>query len=118
MSHLNRNTPAERCNAGGGSENHVDAGLGTDSSGADGAPGLFEVRTVVDTDAYSRRTTYEFSANEYVRGPGPRPATTGPRDAQAPDWWWEEAERVVLALVNSGHQVSSDTLHEKYPDEP
>jgi hypothetical protein len=56
--------------------------------------------------------------SEYVRGPGPRPATTGPLDSAARSWWWTEAERIVLALVASGHCVTSDDLHERFPDEP
>lgn len=54
----------------------------------------------------------------YVRGPGPPPATTGPGDAQAPAWWLDEARRIVLALVDVGHTVSSDDLHERFPNEP
>jgi hypothetical protein len=59
-----------------------------------------------------------FESSEYIRGPGPAAATTGPEDAHAPAWWWAEAERVVLALVESGHRISSDDLHERFPDEP
>lgn len=66
-------------------------------------------------NAYGTETT--FSIPPYVRGPGPR-TTTGPQDAQAPAWWWAEAERIVLALVDAGHRVSSDDLHERFPDEP
>ncbi len=33
-------------------------------------------------------------------------------------WWWAEAERIVLALVAAGHTVTSDDLHERFPDEP
>jgi len=75
----------------------------------------------VSVGAYGNRTTsYTLpeGASSYVRGPGPRPPTTGPRDAEAPQWWWAEAERIVLALVASGHTVSSDDLHERYPHEP
>lgn len=71
--------------------------------GEDDDPALFD-RTLTPT--------------EYLRGPGPRPATTGPEDADAPPWWWAEAERVVLALVDAGHQVSADDLRQKYPAEP
>jgi len=65
----------------------------------------------VSVGAYGNRTTsYTLpeGASSYVRGPGPRPPTTGPRDAEAPQWWWAEAERIVLALVASGHTVSPD----------
>lgn len=54
----------------------------------------------------------------HVRGAGPRPPTTGPRDARAPIFWQTEARRIVLALVNAGHLVSSDDLHDRFPDEP
>jgi hypothetical protein len=54
----------------------------------------------------------------YVRGPGPPPATVGPADAHAPAWWVEDAERLVLALVDVGHTVSSDDLHAQFPNEP
>lgn len=77
-------------------------------------PALFDA--VIECHAYGRRTT--LVPSEYVRGPSPRLATTGPDDAQAPLWWWAEAERVVMALVGSGHQVSSDDLHERFPCEP
>lgn len=87
---------------------------GTDGSGCGDCPALFDA--VVDANPYGRTTT--LVPSEYVRGPGPRPAPTGPQDAQAPPWWWAEAERIVLALVDSGHQVSSDDLHDRYPDEP
>jgi len=75
----------------------------------------------VSVGAYGNRTTsYTLpdGAPSYVRGPGPRPPTTGPRDAEAPQWWWSEAERIVLALIAAGHTVSSDDLHLRYPDEP
>jgi hypothetical protein len=85
-----------------------------DSNGASDIPALFD--TVVDSHAYGRTTT--LVPSEYVRGPGPLLATTGPEDAQAPAWWWAEAERIVLALTDSGHGVSSDDLHERFPDEP
>jgi hypothetical protein len=52
------------------------------------------------------------------RGHGPRPPTTGPKDATAPGWWTVEAERLVLALVAANHSVTSDDLHERFPDEP
>lgn len=88
--------------------------LADHSNRQDDDPAMFDV--VIERDAYSRRTTLEPSA--FLRGPGPRPATTGPRDAQAPPWWWAEAERIVLALVECGHAVSADDLHERFPGEP
>jgi hypothetical protein len=90
------------------------APLTAESNGATDDPGLFD--TVVEHHAYGRTTT--FVVSERVRGPGPRPATTGPIDAGAPAWWWDEAERTVKALIDSGHQVTSDDLHERFPDEP
>jgi hypothetical protein len=84
------------------------------SNGASDIPALFD--TVVDSHAYGRSTT--LVPSEYVTGPGPRPVSTGPNDAEAPAWWWAEAERVVLALTDSGHGVSSDDLHERFPHEP
>jgi len=75
----------------------------------------------VSVGAYGNRTTRYTLPNDaspHVRGPGPRPPTTGPSDAEAPTWWWAEAERIVLALVASGHTVSSDDLHQRYPLEP
>lgn len=88
--------------------------LDTQSSGEHDTPALFD--PVVESHAYGRTTT--FVASQYVRGPGPRLATTGPEDAQAPAWWWREAERIVLALVDSGHRVTVDDLHDRFPDEP
>ncbi len=79
----------------------------------DDAPGLFDA--VVERNAYGTETT--FSIPPYVRGPGRR-TTSGPQDAQAPAWWWAEAERIVVALVDAGHTVTSDTLHERFLDEP
>jgi len=72
----------------------------------------------VSVGAYGRTTSYTLPDANHVRGPGPRPPTTGPRDAEAPAWWWSEAERIVLALVATGHTVSSDDLHQRYPLEP
>ena len=73
----------------------------------------------VSVGAYGNRTTsYTLPTANHVRGPGPRPPTTGPSDAEAPQWWWSEAERIVLALVAAGHTVSSDDLHQRYPLEP
>jgi len=74
---------------------------------------------IVARGAYGNRTTsYTLLDTSHVRGPGPRPPTTGPMDAEAPQWWWSEAERIVLALIAAGHTVSSDDLHQRYPDEP
>jgi len=73
----------------------------------------------VSVGAYGNRTTsYTLPDANHVRGPGPRPPTTGPMDAEAPQWWWDEAERLVLALVAAGHTVSSDDLHQRYPHVP
>ncbi len=85
-----------------------------ESNGRDDVPALFDA--VVEVDAYSKTTT--LVPSKYVRGPAPRPPATGPEDAEAPAWWWAEAERVVMALVDSGHGVSSDDLHERFPAEP
>ncbi len=71
----------------------------------------------VSVGAYGRTTSFTLPG-EHVRGPGPRPPTTGPRDAEAPAWWWSKAEAVVLALVATGHTVTSDDLHDRFPDEP
>ncbi len=72
----------------------------------------------VSVGAYGRTTSYTLPDASHVRGPGPRPPTTGPRDAEGPAWWWSEAERIVLALVAAGRTVTSDDLHERFPDEP
>lgn len=75
----------------------------------------------VSIGAYGNRTTsYTLPGDDspHVRGPGPRPPTTGPRDAGASAWWWGEAEAIVLALVATGHTVTSDDLHKRYPHEP
>lgn len=72
----------------------------------------------VVSGAYGRTTTYTLPDDSYVRGPGPRQPTTGPKDAEAAHWWFAEAERIVLALIAAGHTVSSDDLHERYPHEP
>lgn len=73
----------------------------------------------VSRGAYGSRTVeYTLPNDSYVRGPGTRPPTTGPSDAAAPQWWWAEAERIVLALVATGHTVTSDDLHERYPHDP
>ena len=85
------------------------------SNGTDDDPALFVA--VVERPAFGRPTTI-LVPSEYVRGPGPRPAPSGPRDADAPAWWVEQAERIVLALVESGHGVSSDDLHSRFADEP
>lgn len=72
----------------------------------------------VSVGAYGRTTSYTLPDAHHGRGPGPRPPTTGPSDAEAPAWWWSEAERIVLALVAAGHTVSSDDLHQQYPHVP
>lgn len=54
----------------------------------------------------------------HVRGPGLRRPTTGPRGAEAPLWWWAEAERAVLALVANDGACTADDLHQRFPDEP
>jgi hypothetical protein len=69
-------------------------------------------------EGHAALTPLDDPALFYVRGPGPGGPATGPEDAQAPPWWWEQAEATVLALVDSGHCVSSDDLHERFPDEP
>lgn len=86
------------------------------TAGDDG--GLFGA--TVTRGAYGQTISYTLpgDVSPHVRGPGPRTPTTGPSDAEAPAWWWSEAERSVLALVAAGHTVSSDDLHERYPDEP
>jgi len=81
----------------------------------DDDPALFDA--VVERPAFGRPTT-TLVPSEYVRGPGPRPTPRGPQDVQAPPWWLEGAERIVLALVDSGHRVTSDDLHDRFPDEP
>ncbi len=73
----------------------------------------------VSVGAYGNRTTsYTMPDDSYVRGPGPRQPTTGPRDAEAPHFWWAEAERAVLALVANGGTCTADDLHQRFPDEP
>ncbi len=88
--------------------------LAGESIADDSVLSLFDA--VVEAGAYGRTT--RLVPSEYITGPGPRPATTGPAGAAAPHWWWAEAERVVLALVASGHQVTSDDLHDRFPTEP
>lgn len=81
-------------------------------------PGLFDiVRSPAPPDLPSR-VEIVLRDDEHRSGPGPRPETTGPRDASAPAWWIAEAERIVLALVDAGHSVSADDLHERFPHEP
>lgn len=80
------------------------------------APGLFEV--VSSVGAYGTQNYTFTEPVDAVRGRGPRRTTSGPQDAAAPAWWFAEAERIVLALVDVGHTVTSDTLHERFPDEP
>lgn len=92
----------------------------SNSSTADDTPAAL-FGAVVSVGAYGNRTTtYTVSddASTHGRGPGPRPPTTGPRDAVAPAWWWSEAEAIVLALVATGHTVTSDDLHERFLEEP
>jgi hypothetical protein len=84
------------------------------STGRYDSPGLFEA--VVEPHPYGRTTT--LVPSKYVRGPGTCPVITGPEDAEAPTWLGVEAERVVLALVDSGHAVSADDLRDRYPHEP
>jgi hypothetical protein len=91
------------------------AASGDHSSALADDPALFDA--IVERPVFGRPTT-TLVPSDYVTGPGPRPATTGPEDAQAPAWWCAEAERVVLALVDSGHRISSDDLHEHFPSEP
>jgi hypothetical protein len=55
---------------------------------------------------------------DHRRGPGRPARTTGADDARAPRYWTVEAERIVLALVESGHRVTSDDLRERFADEP
>lgn len=114
MTSHNQNAPEQRANAAGGCGTQVGTRSAVESTDAVNEPAMFDV--VVERDAYSRTTT--LVPSEYVRGPGPHPRSTGPKDAQAPKWWDREAEAVVLALVRSGHAVTSDDLHDKYPHEP
>ena len=73
----------------------------------------------VSVGAYGNRTTsYTLPDANHVRGPGARPPTTGPRDAEAPHWWWAQAEHAVLALVAGGGTCTADDLHQRFPDEP
>ena len=88
----------------------------SDESGVRQAPSDVLFDAAVERNAYGTETT--FTLPEQVRGPGPRPRTTGPRDAGAPAWWWADAERIVLALVDDCHGVTSDDLHQRFPDEP
>lgn len=77
--------------------------------------GLFDVDIV--NGAYGRTTTFSVPSYD-VRGPGPRPPTTGPKDAGAPMWWWSTAEKLVVEKVANGGTVTADDLHELLPDEP
>lgn len=83
-------------------------------------PGLFDVvRTPAPPDVPTRvDIVLPDDAEDPRRGAGPRPPTAGPQDAAALAWWSTEAERIVLALADSGHRVSSDDLHGRYPHEP
>jgi hypothetical protein len=93
----------------------------SNSSTADDTPAALFGATV-SVGAYGNRTTsYSLpdDPSPHGRGLGPRrPPTTGPTDAAAPQWWWAEAERIILALIAAGHTVTSDDLHERYPHEP
>lgn len=82
------------------------------------APALFEVTSTVGAYGSRNYTFTEPVDVDVVRGPGPRPPTTGPRDAQAPAWWAAEAERLVLRLVREHGQVTSDDVRAVYSDEP
>jgi hypothetical protein len=86
---------------------------------ADDALALFSVRRTPAPPDIPPRVDFVLRDldDEHVRGPGVRP-TTGSQDARAPLWWTAEAERIVLALVDSGHSITSDDLRERYPDEP
>ena len=81
----------------------------------DGDPALFDA--IVERPAFGRPTT-TLVPSEYVRGPGPCPIPRGPQDAEAPPSSVDHAERIVMALVESGHGVSSDNLHSRFADEP
>ncbi len=73
----------------------------------------------VERNAYGSETTFFMPEDEdYRRGPGRPGPTTGPQDACAPRYWTVEAERIVLALVELGHQVTSDDLRERFAEEP
>lgn len=99
----------------GPAENAPTKKLLDDDSTADSDPAvLFDA--VVDSHPYGRTTT--LVPSKYLTGPGPRPASTGPKDAQAPDWWWREAEAAVFDLLAINGTVTSDDLHDRFPDEP
>ncbi len=74
----------------------------------------------VERNAYGSETTFSMPDDDedYRRGPGRPARTTGADDARAPRYWTVEAERIVLALVESGHRVTSDDLRERFADEP
>ncbi len=73
----------------------------------------------VERNAYGSETTFFMPDDEdHRRGPGRPARPTGPDDARAPRYWTAEAERIVLALVESGHRVTSDDLRERFADEP
>ncbi|MGY1691984.1 hypothetical protein [Geodermatophilus sp. SYSU D01105] len=88
--------------------------LAVDSTAVGDTSVLFDA--VVDSHTDGRTTT--LISSEYVTGPGPRPATVGPEGAGAPDWWWREAEAAVRDLLDRKGTVTSDDLHERFPDEP
>lgn len=54
---------------------------------------------------------------DHRRGPA-APASQGPQDATAPDYWNREAESVLFALVAAQGYVTSDDLRAHYPDHP
>lgn len=66
-------------------------------------------------NAYGSETT--FTIPPYVRGPGRR-TTTGPQDAQGPNYWMAEAEALVMRLVRDHGEVTSDDVRAVYRDEP
>jgi hypothetical protein len=87
-----------------------------DSRPSDAHDALALFGASVERNAYGTETT--FTIPDHVRGRGPRPPATGPHDARASRYWTVEAERIVLALVESGHRVTSDDLRERFADEP
>lgn len=81
---------------------------------------LFEA--VREDVSYKPRTFYrmpgeDHQEDDYRRGPG-RQATRGPEDAKTPDYWQQEAESVLFALLRARGEVTSDDLRAHYADEP
>jgi hypothetical protein len=74
----------------------------------------------VERNAYGSETRFFMPEDDedHRRGPGRPAPSTGADDARAPRYWTVEAERIVLALVESGHRVTSDDLRERFADEP